>query len=834
MRRFCVRSARAMLAGAVAAAALEGLELEGRPGGGIWAGIWARIRIATGAQAQTQLPAIVVTTPSPVAKRRPPAATRPAPAPAESELPPTPPAAGIPVEDTFVPLTVVPTEEIAATPGDTLTDSLQTKPGIIGSTFAPSASRPIIRGLDNHRVLIQESGIGSHDVSALSEDHAVPIDPLSIDRIEVVRGPATLRYGSQAIGGVVNAINGRIPEIIPPQGISFATRGGLSSVDGGADGGFKVTAGSGNVAVYADGFKRHAGDYDTPQGRQLNTFVDSEGFAVGTSFIGKDGYIGVAFSRFSSLYGIPGQRALEERPRIDMQQDKVQSRGEWRVRDHGIEAIRFWLGSTWYAHDELYFPEGEASPEVGSHFDNRHTEGRVEVQHLPVMTGLGELRGAVGVQLGHKRTTALSFEGDGLLDPASTASAAAFWFEELHLAKRLRLQAAARIERTTVDGTGLDGTTPIAAERRFMPFSGSVGALYDLPWGVVARLTGQYVERAPADAELFSKGAHDATGTVEIGNPLLTEEKARTFELGFRKAKGPFRFDASAYYTRFDGFILKGLTGQKCDGTLDTCGPAGGGTDLDQVLYQQRNTTFYGAELQGELDIGRVWHGTWGVDAQYDCVRASFDDAEGGNVPRIPPHRAGAGLYYRDAGWFARLGFLHAFDQDRIGANETPTGGYTLVNADLSYTFKLEGQAGLVPEMTIGLKGENLLDDDVRNHVSFKKDEVLEPGRTIRLYGTVKLNWAAYATGTQAATSSHARRGWPERPWLPAKCSRSCWAERACACEEWYGVACPHEGLRPPEGGARTLPRDAVRGRRVRPPHAPCAPPAYAGDPAPC
>ena len=109
------------------------------------------------------------------------------------------------------------------------------------------------------------------------------------------------------------------------------------------------------------------------------------------------------------------------------------------------------------------------------------------------------------------------------------------------------------------------------------------------------------------------------------------------------------------------------------------------------MLYQQRNATFYGAELQGELDVGRIWHGTWGVDAQYDPVHASFDDAEGGNVPRIPPHRAGAGLYYRDAGWFARLGFLHAFDQDRIGANETPTGDYTLLNADLSYTFKLQG-----------------------------------------------------------------------------------------------------------------------------------------------
>jgi iron complex outermembrane receptor protein len=266
--------------------------------------------------------------------------------------------------------------------------------------------------------------------------------------------------------------------------------------------------------------------------------------------------------------------------------------------------------------------------------------------------------------------------------------------------------------------------------------------LYELQGGVVARLTGQHSERAPADAELFSKGAHHASETFEIGNPFLTKEKAETFELGFRKATGPFRFDAAAFYTKFDGFIFKGLTGVDCNGTLASCG------NLDpleeevfaQVLYEQRKAIFYGLELMGELDIRRIWGGVWGIDGRYDFVHARFDDAEGGNVPRIPPHRAGLGIYYRDLNWLARLGFLHAFDQNRIGENETPTKGYTLLNADLAYTFKLDPKAGFGPEMIIGLKGENLLDDDVRNHVSFNKDEVLLPGRTIRLYGTVKLN----------------------------------------------------------------------------------------------
>jgi iron complex outermembrane receptor protein len=661
-------------------------------------------------QAQIQLPGIVVSTPSPVIRSAPKAARVPAAAASAEDQTAPQPLAGLILEDAFAAITIVSANEIVGVPGGNLADSVQYRPGITGSNFAAGANRPVIRGLDNYRVRVQENGIGSHDVSALSEDHAVPIDPFSADRIEVVRGPATLRYGSQAIGGVVNASNDRIPEIIPPRGFSVETRGGLNSVDRGADGAFKVTAGAGNFAVHADAFERHAGDYETPAGRQFNTFVDSEGFAVGASAIGLDGFIGIAFSRYNSLYGIPGN-----------------------------EAIRFWFGASDYAHNEIGFEAGP--PEIGSRFTNNENEGRIEVQHLPVQTAFGELRGAVGTQFGQRKLVATSFEGDSLLEPARTNNVAAFWFEELQVTKRLRLQAAARIEQTQVDGTGLDLGDPlnpvaVTGEKTFRPISASAGILYELPLGVVARLTGQYVERAPADAELFSKGVHEATETFEIGNPFLTKEKAQTIELGFRKASGPFRFDASVYHSQFDGFIFKQRTGLVCDETLASCGS---GTELNQILFQQRDATFTGAEVQAQLDVAPIWRGVWGVDGQYDFVRARFEDAQGGNVPRIPPHRAGAGIYYRDINWFARVGVLHAFDQTRIGNEETPTDGYTLLNADLAYTFKLS-QGSVVPEMTVGLKGENLLDDDVRNHVSFLKDEVLQPGRTIRIYGIVKLN----------------------------------------------------------------------------------------------
>ena len=633
------------------------------------------------------------------------------------------------VDDAFVPVTVTTAREIEAKQGQTITDTLAQKPGISASMFAAGASRPIIRGLDNNRVRVQEDGIGSHDVSALSEDHAIPIDPYAADRIEVVRGPATLRYGSQAIGGVVSVENERVPTFMPANGFSGQIVGGYSSVDEGKDGAFKTTAGVNGIVVHADAFKRQSEDYDTPLGKQVNTFVDSEGFSVGSSLVGSDGYAGVAIAHFESLYGIPG-----ETTRIDMRQDKVLSKGEWRVSSNGIAAIRYWFGATDYAHNEVS-PDGD----IGSRFTNQEQEGRIEIQHLPFLTSLGEVSGAAGVQIDHRKVTGLSFGGDNLLEPASTDVAAGFWFEELQVSKPLRLQAAARLEQADVSGVGIEDPLGAAIvkprDRSFTPVSGSLGALYELPLGVVARLTGQYVERAPEAPELFSKGAHDATGTFEIGNPDLTKEKASTIELGFKRANGAFRFDTSAYYTRYNAFIYKQLSGVFCGGTLTSCGVE---DELKQLVFQQRDATFYGVELAAQYDVAPIWRGVWGIDAQYDFVHAEFDGGE--NVPRIPPQRLGGGLYYRDAQWFARAGILHAFDQDRIGNNETPTSGYTLVSAELSYTTKLSGASGLLPEYTVGIKAENLADDEVRNHSSFKKDNVLEPGASVRVFSSIKLN----------------------------------------------------------------------------------------------
>ena len=703
--------------------------------------------VAGTARAQIQLPGIVIMTPSPVQRPRR-APTPPSTAPAAAPQAETPPIEPSLVDDeAFAAVTVLTPGEIEAQPAPNIGDAIAQRPGIAASTFAPGASRPIIRGLDNYRVRIQENGIGTHDVSALSEDHAVPIDPFAADRVEIIRGPAVLRYGSQAIGGVVDVSNGRIPDAMPDGGFSAVLKGGLNSVDRGADGGFKVTAGAGNFVLYADAFRRQTEDYQTPLGRQANSFVDSSGYSLGGSFVWRDGFAGVSYSRFSSLYGIPGEGAAEERPRIDLQQEKVQSRGEWRVRDHGIEAIRYWLGATRYGHNEVVFDTDAASDIIGTRFTNREHEARMEVQHQAFRSPLGVLRGAVGVHWGEKRMRGFGVDEpvDGLIDPAARSeSVAAFLFEELQVTRDLKLQAAGRIESTRSRGTGVDLTdpvdplTPFESRHSYAPKSASVGLLYQLPLGIVARLTGQYTERAPDVAELYSKGVHEATGTFEIGNPNLGVEKAETIEFGLKRARGALRFDATAFQTRYQNFIFKRFTGVGCGDTLDTCGVE---DELDQLVFSQRDATFRGVELSAQWDVLPIGRGVFGVEGQYDYVNAQFSG--GGYVPRIPPHRLGAGVYYRDANWYARLFALHAFDQDKVSLDDekdTPTDGYTLLNADLSYTFALEPSGGIASRMTIGLRAENLLDEEIRNHVSFKKDEVLQPGRTFRLYGVVRLN----------------------------------------------------------------------------------------------
>jgi len=660
----------------------------------------------------------------------------------------------------------VPNAELRRNGASTLGDLLFEKPGITGSEFAPGASsRPIIRGLDVNRVRIQEDGVGANGASDLGEDHFVPVDPLTSDQVEVIRGPATLRFGSQAIGGVVEATNNRIPTYIPGRGVSAEFRGAGTSVDSGLDGAALLDAGGGNFAIHADAFGRTAQDYRIPSypylippdpadapnatqpgnfnGHQPNSAARSNGAAVGASYIFNEGFFGLALTQNNALYHIPGIDGEDHDTRIDAHQTKLMSKGEWRSPSPIVDAVRFWGGVTDYKHNELGLADdtNPASDGIQQTFTNKEQEGRVETQLTPFNLRFAALTTAIGVQGGHQDLTAPSPDGLGLFDPNSNWRLAGYMFNEFKFSEATKAQIAGRIEQVSLSGIGRSfdaaGTmTSTPASPSYTPKSVSVGLIQKLPWDLVGLITAQYIERAPKPAELFSGGPHDATNTFDKGNPNLKIEAAESVEVGLRRATGPFRFEATVYYTRFNGFIFRALTGNTCNGDTGACGPGVG--DLNEAIYSQANAIFRGGEFQSQWDIIPIANGFIGIEDQFDVVRATFTN--GTNVPRIPPVRIGGGLYWRNDAWLARVRLLHAFAQNDVApVAETPTPGYDDLRAEVSYTWKpTKPRPDQLSEMTFGVVGTNLLNQDIRNSVSYTKDQVLLPGTNVRLFARLR------------------------------------------------------------------------------------------------
>lgn len=629
-----------------------------------------------------------------------------------------------PLDELAAPVTVVTRDEILSSGAPTLGALLGNKPGIAQSSFAAGASRPIIRGLDNYRVKFLENGLGGDGVSAVSEDHGVPIDPLSATRVEVVRGPATLRYGSEAIGGVVNVINSRIPTEMPVGGFSSEASASYDTVSDGRQGSALMEAATGNVVWHADAYDRKTEDYRIPgsPSKQDMTWTKSQGVAGGASVLLDNGYVGASVSHFDADYGIPVPDPADP-TFIDMEQTKVQAAAEFNDLGPWVKTVRLTGGYNKYNHGEV----GSLTGDVGSVFDDRQWEGRAEILHGNV----GPFTGAFGVHAIEHKLSA-GGEGGELLAPAETKTIAAFLFEEMPLTEALKLQLGGRAEHVSVEGGALDETTLAVnrEERSFVPLSGSGGIVWSFGQNWVAGATAQISQRAPEAPELFSKGPHEATETFELGDPSLGKETAISTELSLRREGKDYAFEAAIYRTKFNGYVLKSLTGETCDDTYDTCTnvPGGTGTELNQVRYSQQDATFRGLELSGRHSILDLGGGIVGLDGQFDMVRAELDN--GSNVPRIPPMRVGAGVYYEADKLTGRVGFLYAFRQNDVGAFETETSGYTLLNAELHYLLSKEITGSTPVEFSI--IGENLLNDDVRNHVSFKKDGMLLPGRNVR------------------------------------------------------------------------------------------------------
>jgi iron complex outermembrane receptor protein len=482
--------------------------------------------------------------------------------------------------------------------------------------------------------------------------------------------------------------------------------------------------------------------------------LHADGWSVGGSYIFSGGFFGVAVVQNNALYRIPGIDGEDHNTRIDARQTKLLGKGEYRPDSSAVDAIRWWLGITDYKHEEIGLadPADLATDGVRQTFINREQEGRVEVIFAPFDLRFAALTSALGAQVGFQKLTA---PGDapgpfsGLYDPNDNRYVAGYLFNEFKFSATTKAQLSGRIEHVKLNGVMPDfpadflptGVDPLGVQRApfFTPKSVAVGLIQDLPWNLVASVTAQRIERAPKPAELFSRGPHDATGTFDIGNPNLRIETAQSLEVGLRRAIAPFRFEATAYVTRFNGFIFRNLTGVMCDETFDTCGnPA---AELKQAVYSQRDALFRGGEFQSQLDLLPLGSGMFGIENQFDLVRATFTD--GTNVPRIPPVRVGGGLFWRDANWLVRVNLLHAFAHTNVEVTptfaETPTDGYNDLKAEISYTNKLNPRNfGMLEQMTVGIRGQNLLNDDIRNSVSYTKDEVLMPGRSVRAFVNVR------------------------------------------------------------------------------------------------
>lgn len=607
-------------------------------------------------------------------------------------------------------------DQIAAAGGGNLADSLRDVPGVSGTSFAAGASRPVIRGMDANRVKVLEDGLSSSDVSDIGPDHGVPIDPLATDRIEVVRGAATLRYGSQAIGGVVNALDDRIPDRLPDHALEGQ---GLAAWNSNGDNGEAAAHLDGKVgdfAFHADGFGRRASDYDTPLGVQGNSFFRGGGGALGGSYIFNGGasHTGLAVVQYDAKYGIPSDTTF-----IDMRQTKVMSRSLFQVGDGAglVKTVTADLGYADYQHTE-----NEPDGAVDSTFKNHEWDSRVEALFNPIGPFSAT---AIGVQGGDRRFQALGDDG-GYLFPTHNQSLAGFAFTEIPVAA-FDVQAAVRAETDSIDGTPASN---IATHRAYTPISGSIGASFDAGAHLKLGLTVTSAARAPAVTELFARGPHDGPETFETGDPNLKIERSNSVEATARFTLGKVKIEGSAWTAQFQNYIYGQLTGRMCDD--DGVCAMGGSGDLKELNYTQRNARFSGLEGKAQIPLWTKGEDKLTLNLLGDTVRATLADGLG-DVPRIQPSRIGGGLAWSGAALAASFTVMDVAAQTHPGAGEAPTPGYTGVDAQIAWKPMLANQ-----DVTLALVGHNLGDALIRNATALNRDVVVQPGRDVRLVLTTR------------------------------------------------------------------------------------------------
>lgn len=639
-------------------------------------------------------------------------------------------------EDVLGGVSVLGGQELVSAIRPSIGDTLARLPGVSASSFGPSASRPILRGLGGDRIRVLTDGIGSFDVSASSADHAVAINPLTADRIEVLRGPAALPFGSSAIGGVVNVVDSRIPRrgeeplhavallgygtaadersaalaLSVPLFANFVLHGdaSLSRSDDLRTGGHLLSGDLRDQArASASAEVRALADL---KGKLPNTRARAEDFAGGAAYVDGPLNIGASITRRTALYGVPIRFSLDpsaeaEAPRIDVAQTRFDARAEVPLSG-AFSQLRFRAGAARYRHHELE-PDGA----IGSSFYARGGEGRLDL----VQADRSGWEGTTGIQGLTRRVFIIGEEK--FLPESRQRQGGIFTLQSLKRGP-LRLEAGFRFERSKLSAeVDSDLGTP-ALKRTFNALSLSAGATHDVGGGWKAGLNLSRSVRAPSVEELFSNGPHAGTQAFEVGDPGLGTERSIGVEASIKRASGPFKLTATAYYNRFSNFIYQAPTGDVAD-------------DLPVYSYRQGKADYYGFEVEAEARLGTALGVDWGAELVADATRATIKGF--GPAPQIPPLRLLGALTGSRGKVDGRIEVERVFAQRRNAALETETPGFTVLNLGIDW-HPLDDR----PELTLGLNANNIFDVVARRHASLLKDYAPLAGRDIRLTASLK------------------------------------------------------------------------------------------------
>ncbi len=619
---------------------------------------------------------------------------------------------GLDADQLIVPVTILNGRELSLKRESTLGETLNGIPGISSTNFGPNASRPVIRGLDAERVRIMQNGVGVVDASSLSFDHAVSVDPLVIEQIDVIRGPAALLYGGSAVGGVVNAVDHRIPTE-KLEGVTGRTEARLGGAANESNMAGVVDIGNGQIAIHADAYVRKSNDLNIPgfavsnrkaladgtlqtnSGTLKNSSATSNGGALGASLTLDNGYLGASYSGFNSNYGT----VAEENVRIDMKSQRWDIAYEFNELSSVINRVKFRLAHTDYQHQEI--DTGVA----GTTFKNSGIEGSLEAGHAKI----GNISGVVGLQFQNTSFEALGAEA--FVPSTNTQSKALYLYEELPV-DQFKFSLGGRTESNTVDAGAWSKNSSIQ-NASFNPTSYALGGLYTFTpnWSLASNLS--HNERAPSYFELYANGAHLATGQYEVGNPNFSLERSNGIDAQIRWKDGKNSFSAGPYYTKFSSFI-----GLLNTGSIVTVQ----GQPLQEAKFTEVAASFTGFETEGKFNLND------NIDLKLtgDYVRAT-NLTSGEALPRIAPLRLSAGLQYQKNTLGARLNVLHAFAQERIAANELATNGYTNVGAMVTYKLPTKINVELFA------KANNLLNQDIRDSASFLKDIAPQGARSLTI-----------------------------------------------------------------------------------------------------